>query len=234
MQAALALASATRGAFDPSIAPLVDLWGFGPVPARGAGLPTDLEIAAARARVGWRRLGLDAATGRLTQPGGVALDLSGIAKGYAVDRVAHLLEAAGIVSWLVEIGGELRGQGVKPDDTPWWVAIEQVPGLVVALHGLAVATSGDARRHFTQGGRIFGHTIDPRTGWPIADSLASVTVLHPRCMQADALATALAVLGPGAGMEHAARQGIAALFLLRDARGGLVERRSPAFEAMLA
>ena len=122
---------------------------------------------------------------------------------------------------------------MKPDDTPWWVAVEQAEDLVVALHGLAIATSGDARRSFTHGGRVFGHTIDPRTGWPIPQSLASVTVLHPRCMTADALATALSVLGPGAGLAHAARHGIAALFLLRDAAGGLVERRSPAFEAML-
>ena len=233
MRCALATAAATGGAFDPTMGPLVDLWGFGPVPATTEGPPPPEAIAAARARVGWRRLEFDAAAGRLRQPGGVGLDLSGIAKGYAVDLVAEGLEAAGIASYLVEIGGELRGRGAKPDGTPWWVAVEGVPDLVVALHGLAIATSGEHRRCFRHGGRTYGHTLDPRTGWPIGEEVAAVTVLHPSCMQADALATAIAVLGPRAGPEFAARHGIAALLLTRAPGGGLAEHPSPAFAAML-
>jgi FAD:protein FMN transferase len=240
---ALATAEATDGAFDPTIGPLVDLWGFGPVPAAGEGPPPPDRVAAARARIGWRRLDFDPASGRACQPDGLGLDLCGIAKGYAVDLVAEGLEAEGVGSYLVEIGGELRGRGVKPDGSPWWVGLERpegeaagddAPRFVVALHGLAVATSGDYRRGFRHGGRSYGHTLDPRTGWPIPERIASVTVLHPRCMQADALATALSVLGLPAGLDHARRHGIAALFLARrGAGGGFEEHLSPALEAML-
>nr|WP_272876874.1 FAD:protein FMN transferase [Neoroseomonas terrae] len=234
---ALATAAATGGAFDPTMGPLVDLWGFGAVPTVHDGPPPDDEIAAALGRVGWQRLRFDAA-GRLVQPGRVALDLSGIAKGYAVDLVAEGLEAVGVASYLVEIGGELGGRGVKPDGSPWWVALERPgqqgsPGYVVALHDLGVATSGDYRRRFEHGGTIYGHTIHPRSGRPTPPDIAAVTVLHRRCMQADALATALAVLGLPAGLDHAARHGIAALIVARDAAGRFIEHLSPALAAML-
>lgn len=235
---AQATAEATGGAFDPTIGPLVDLWGFGAVPTLHEGPPPDAEIAAALDRTGWRKLVIDAAPGGLRQPGGVALDLSGIAKGFAVDLLAEGLEAAGVASYLVEIGGELRGRGVKPDGSPWWVALErpardQAPGYVVALHDLAVATSGDYRRSFLHGGVMYGHTIDPRSGRPIAPDIAAVTVLHRRCMQADALATALSVLGLAAGLEYARHHGVAALIVARDAAGGCTEHLSPALAAML-
>jgi thiamine biosynthesis lipoprotein len=129
---------------------------------------------------------------------------------------------------------------VKPDGTPWWVTIETPPGpaddregFLVALHDLAIATSGDYRRSFQHDGRRYGHTLDPRTGWPIEESVASVTVLHHCCMHADALATMLAVLGPSVGLDHAARYGLAALILTRDGTGELQEQMSPAFVAML-
>jgi thiamine biosynthesis lipoprotein len=241
LRCALDTAAATGGAFDPTIGPLVELWGFGPSPAAEEGPPPEDRIAAARARVGWHRLEFEAGSGRARQPGGLVLDLSGIAKGYAVDLVAGYLRRAGIDSCLVEIGGELRGQGVKPDGSPWWVAVERPAGAagddagrcVVALHGLGIATSGDYRRCFRHGGRSYGHTLDPRTGWPIDGSIAAVTVLHAQCMQADALATALAVLGLKAGLDHATRHGIAALILARDGTGGLREHLSPALAAML-
>ncbi|WP_374447498.1 FAD:protein FMN transferase [Stella sp.] len=232
LEHALALARATDGACDPTLAPVIDLWGFGP-PGPRRTPPSEDEVAAARARTGWRRLLLDRERGAALQPGGLGLDLCGIAKGWAVDLVSAELSAAGIGAHLVEIGGELRGEGVKPDGQPWWVALERAPGeagpeTLVALHGLAIATSGSYRRCFEAGGRRFAHTIDPRTGQPLADPPLAVTVLHRNCMAADALATALTVLGPEAGLEHARRHGLAARFLI--AAG---ERTSPAFDALL-
>ncbi|ALD93712.1 Membrane-associated lipoprotein involved in thiamine biosynthesis [Cupriavidus gilardii CR3] len=173
----------------------------------------------------------------------MSIDLCAIAKGYAVDAVSAWLSARGVSHHLVEIGGELRGEGVKPDGMPWWVELESPPAAddaaadaartVVALHGLSVATSGDYRRYFDSGGRRYAHTLDPRTGYPVSHALASVTVLHRRCMMADALSTALTVLGPEAGMAFATQRGIAARMLLRTP-SGFTERMSPAFAAMLA
>lgn len=234
LDCALATAEASGGAFDPTIGPIVDLWGFGPSPSDLEGPPTADSLATANARVGWQRMRTE--EGQALQPGGLGLDLNGIAKGYAVDLLAEYLRDAGIASSLVEIGGELRGHGVKPDGMPWWVTLESVPGsteasFVVALHDLAVATSGDYRRFFEHAGQRYAHTLDPRTGMPVA-GIASVTVLHASCMQADAWATALAVMGLQVGMEQAAHRGIAALFVTREA-AGLREHLSPAFTALL-
>ncbi len=244
LQAALAVARDSGGAYDPSAGPLVSLWGFGPDGPRAVP-PTAAEVEAARARCGWARIELDEAGHRARQPGGVSIDLCAIAKGYAVDAVSAWLSARGVSHHLVEIGGELRGEGVKPDGMPWWVELESPPPTddtraadaavqtVVALHGLAVATSGDYRRYFDSGGRRYAHTLDPRTGYPVSHALAAVTVLHRQCMMADALSTALTVLGPEAGMAFAAQRGIAARMLLRTPHG-FTERVSPAFAAMLA
>ncbi|MGE0716237.1 MAG: FAD:protein FMN transferase [Alphaproteobacteria bacterium] len=230
---ALAVAADSAGAYDPTVGPLVDLWGFGPGGTRVTA-PDARAIAAARARTGWARIALDRATRCLRQPGGVALDLSAIAKGFAVDLVSGRLADAGFANHLVEIGGELKGEGVKPDGTPWFVALERPPGIenavesVAVLHGLAVATSGDYRRFFEAGGSRYAHTIDPRSGRPAADPPAAVSVLHASCMTADALSTALTVLGVEAGMAFARDRGIAALFVTR--RG---EHMTPALAAML-
>ncbi|WP_207951232.1 FAD:protein FMN transferase [Cupriavidus sp. L7L] len=247
LQCALQVARASGGAYDPSAGPLVDLWGFGPAPRRGAP-PSPDAVQAARGRCGWSRIELDDDARRARQPGGVSLDFCAIAKGFAVDAVARYLDTQGLAHHLTEIGGELRGHGVKPDGMPWWVALEAPPGLgsdeqekqekqhgqtLLALHGLSVATSGDYRRYFDRDGRRYAHTIDPRTGYPASHALASVTVIHPQCMLADALSTALTVLGPEAGMAHARRHGIAARFLVRTP-GGFDEHLSPAFAAMLA
>ncbi|AQR60403.1 hypothetical protein BZG35_01075 [Brevundimonas sp. LM2] len=226
IEPALALARETDGALDPALGALVDLWGFGPPGPRPADrrLPPDTEIMAARACGGWRRLEPDAATRSLRQPGGLRLDLSGIAKGHAVDRLSEALSAAGFDHHLVEIGGELRGQGVKPDGLPWWVEIESPPGAagprtLVALHGLALATSGDAERAFEAAGHRYGHTLDGRTGRPIDNGLAAVSVVADTARQADALATALTVMGPLAGPAWAEARGIAALFRVRSVAG---------------
>jgi thiamine biosynthesis lipoprotein len=233
LRCALDTARQSNGAFDPTIGALVDLWGFGP-PGRRGDVPSDQEIASVRAACGWQRLHLDEATRTLRQPGGVALDLSSIAKGFAVDLVVQRLQALGIVHCLVEIGGELRGEGVKPGGTPWWVRLDgpaALPDALVALYGLAVATSGDAQRWFESGGRRWSHTLDPRTGYPVPDTLASVSVLHRHCMQADALATMLLVLGAEAGYAAACAQNVAARFVLRRA-SGFEEILTPALSAM--
>ena len=229
------VARQSDGAFDPTAGALVDAWGFGPV-AR-AGVPDAARLAALRTRLGWRRLDLDPARRALLQPGGLALDLSAIAKGFGVDLVARRLQASGFESHLVEVGGELRGSGIKPDGQPWWVRLEHPAGdaadeTLVALHGLAAATSGDYRRFFEHDGRRYSHTIAPHDGQPIGHGLASVTVLHAHCMLADAWSTALTVLGPEAGPALANRLGLAARFLVRDG-AGFVERRSAAFDALL-
>jgi FAD:protein FMN transferase len=237
LRCALRVAADSGGAYDPTIGALVALWGFGPHGRPGT-IPADAEIAAARRTCGWQRVTLDG--GRAFRPGGVALDLSSVAKGFAVDKLSAFLAARGLAQHLVEIGGELIGRGVKPDRQPWWVGLEAPSGrndraggqTVVALHNLAVATSGDAQRFFAQDGRCFSHTIDPRTGWPVSDSLAAVTVLHRSCMWADALATALVVLGPDAGFDYAAAHGLSARFMLRNPQG-FAERMTPAMAAML-
>lgn len=241
--AALDVAAASAGAYDPTIGPLVDLWGFGPAGPRGAsGLPTAAEIDAVKARCGWQLLDLNREARLLYQPGGLHIDLSAIAKGFAVDKLSRHLTARSITSHLVDIGGELRGWGIRPDATPWWVGLERAVGRAglaggletrVALHGLSIATSGDSRRFLTgTDGTRLSHTIDPRTGWPVPDRLAAVTVLDADCMMADVWATALGVLGPEAGFEKAAAEGLAALFLLRDG-DGIAERMTPALAAML-
>jgi len=233
LRCALDTARRSGGAYDPTVGALVDLWGFGP-PGRRIEPPPDREIAALRAACGWQRLQFDEDAHVLRQPGSATLDLSSIAKGFAVDLVVQHLQKAGIVHCLVEIGGELRGEGVKPDGSPWWVRLDApaaLPDAVVALHGLAVATSGDAQRWFEHGGRRWSHTLDPRTGYPVPDTLAAVTVLHRRCMQADALATMLLVLGAEAGYAAACAQNLAARFVLRRA-SGFEEALTPDFRAM--
>ncbi len=225
----LAIAEASDGAFDPAIGALADLWGFGP--AGPQPFPADAAVAGALARSGRRHIEQDGARARRTAP--AALDFSGIAKGYAVDAVAARLFGLGLADFLVEIGGELRGEGIKPDGQPWWVDCEAVPGIAaaplrIALHGMSIATSGDYRRGFELDGRRYSHTIDPRTGTPLENHVASVSVLHTSCMHADAWATALGVLGR-AGMALAEREALAVRMLVRD--GG--EYLSPALRAML-
>lgn len=241
MQQALLLAEDSDGAYDPTAGPLVDCWGFGPAAPRSTP-PSAAEIAAALQHVGWQQLRLDVTQRRLLQPGGVQLDLSAIAKGYAVDRLAEVLESLGVAHYLVEVGGELRGQGCKPDGSPWWVQLEapdeqaNAAPLVLALDGLAVASSGDYRRYFECEGQRYAHTIDPRDGWPLCHALAAVSVVHASCLQADALSTALYVLGPERGLAYATRHELAAHFVLRHSEHGETryeELSSPALQALL-
>jgi thiamine biosynthesis lipoprotein len=241
---ALSVQVLSNGAYDPAAGALVDLWGFGAAgryDQAGFYAPAARAIAAVLARRRSAQPQLDRDARRLLQPGGAQLDLSAVAKGYAVDCLALCLERHGVHHYLVEAGGELRGAGVKADGQPWWVEIEGVPGAsagqapLLALHGLAVATSGDYRRHFRHGGQRVSHTLDPRSGQPIANGVASATVIAATCMAADALSTALTVLGPQPGLALAGREGIAARFLLRgdSATAPLTEIASPAWRALL-
>lgn len=239
LRRAIEVAEQSAGAFDPTLGALTDLWGFGPRPFSGKP-PLAVDIAPLRDAGGWTRLTLDGDA--LFQPGGLRLDLNGIAKGFGVDQAAAALDRAGVKSYLVEVGGELRGVGAKPDGQPWWVELERPPpnGLIandaertmVALHDLAVATSGDYRRFFDHDGRRYAHTLDPATGAPTTHATISVTVLAKDCMSADAWATALTVMPPDAALAFAARHGLAALIVSRGA-DGLEERLSPALRAML-
>jgi len=237
---ALDVARRSGGAYDPTAGALVDLWGFGPV-ARPQPFtpPSPQEVQDARARGGWQRLLHDPAQRRVHQPGGLALDLSAVAKGFGVDQVGRWLRRQGLDSFLVEVGGELLGAGMKPDAQPWWVTLEAPDAgradddTLVALHGLAIATSGDYRRFVEHGGRRYSHTLDPRDGWPIRHGAASVSVLHETAMAADAWSTALTVLGAEQGLALADAQALAARFVVRRDDGGFAVHSSRAWQALL-
>ncbi len=235
---ASSLARDTGGAYDPTVGPLVDLWGFGPGAAARREPPSASEISDARARVGFQRLELDRGTHRVKQPGGVTIDVSSLGPGHAIDRIAARLKHTGVEAFLIELGGEMRAEGRKPGGSDWRIAIEPanadehgetIYDLVIALRDESAGSSGDYRVGFEHAGRRYSHTIDPRTGEPVQHALAGVTVIADTTMQADALAAALTVLGPDDGMRFAQQRRIAAVFTLRGAQG--FERLySPAFE----
>jgi thiamine biosynthesis lipoprotein len=164
---------------------------------------------------------LDAPGLRARRTGAATIDLSGIAKGFGVDLVAETLLAQGLRHFLIEVGGELRGHGLRPDAQPWWVDVARPPRspaapLRAALHELSVATSGDYLRWLDAGGERHAHTLDPASGRPVRNGVHSATVLHASCMMADAWATALTVLGPYRGMALAEAKGIAAQMIAGD------------------
>ena len=225
LQTAAAVSEITEGAFDVTVGPIVNLWGFGP-DRRPSTPPSDAALAAARARVGQHLLHFAAAPPRIRKDrGDVYVDLSAIAKGYAVDRVADWLASTGHRDFLVEVGGEIQSRGRRADRAPWQVGVAWPEAgtaeiaRVLALRDTALATSGDYRQYFEFEGRRYSHEIDPATGRPIAHALASVTVLDAACMRADALATGLLVLGPARGPALAHRLGISALFLIHRDSG---------------
>lgn len=223
-------------AFDPTVAPLVALWGFGATGSSRRLPPAAAEIRAVLPRVdaGKLRVRDDPPALRKVRSD-LSLDLSGVGKGYAVDAVARRLEALGLRQFLVEVGGELRGRGEGPMGGPWRVGIERPEpgagaiGWVVALADASLATSGDYRRFFEWEGRRRSHVIDPRSGRPVEHDLVSVSVLAAQAARADAWATALLVLGPEAGWRVAEREGLAVLFV-RDRGGRLEARGNPALD----
>lgn len=229
------ISALTGGAFDITVGPLVELWGFG-ARERGAQLPTDKEIATVLASVGYRKLELrrDPAAIRKLQPQ-LRIDLSAVAKGYAVDQLAQLLRRQGIHNFLVEVGGELQIAGKRSDGDPWRIAIEKPEegarevAKVFPLSEIALATSGNYRNFYVENGQRYAHTINPASGRPILHRLASATVLDSNsCARADALATALMVLGEKNGRQLVEQNGIAAYFLIHD-RESFSDYRSPTF-----
>jgi len=203
---ALTLAARSDGAYDVTVGPLVNLWGFGPDPATNR-VPDAAAIEAARARVGWRKVQVDATADRARKQPGMRIDLSSLGKGRGVDRVAEYLDAQGVSNYLIDLSGKLRARGRNPRGDAWQVAVEQpaaddpsgapriVPA-VVALHDRSIATAGDYRRFFESGGRHYSHIIDPRTGSPVEHATLSATALGATCMEADALATMFMVMDP--------------------------------------
>ena len=229
------VAALTEGAFDLSIAPLVQTWGFGLRAQRA--VPADERVRAGRAALGQAGLVVDAAARSATKaPPTLQFDLSGIAKGYAVDRAALALEKRGVERYMIEVGGEVRTAGLNAAGQPWRIGIEEPDAMpqrariVVPLVGGAMATSGDYRIYFEDRGRRYGHIIDPATGAP-ASGLASVSIVADDCVHADAMATGLFVLGLPRALALAEARGLAAHFIER--RGGaLVDHRSTAFAAL--
>jgi thiamine biosynthesis lipoprotein len=235
MAYALSLAESSDGAYDLTVGPLVNLWGFGPDPARDSA-PAAAAIEAARARVGWRKLEVDVARNRARKAPGVRVDLSSLGKGRGVDRVAEYLDAQGVANYLVDLSGKLRARGVNAARRPWRVAVEQPASddpagaprtvdAVVALRDTSIATSGDYRKYFETGGRHYSHIIDPRTGWPVAHTTLSATAIAKTCLEADALATVFMVMSPEAALRLADARGTPALWISR-ADGGFRLARS--------
>jgi thiamine biosynthesis lipoprotein len=239
LQHAMEISSTTEGAFDITVAPLVDAWGFGP-PGRMPQSPDKTEIDQLLERTGWEMLQVDRASSSISKSRpDLSLDLSAIAKGYAVDKVADALDAQDVEHYMIEVGGEVRTKGRNEQGEPWRIGIERpIPGgdqaieLVVPMSDSSMATSGDYRNYYEVEGERVSHTIDPRSGYPITHSVASVTVVGPLCVRADAYATALLVLGPQ-GFDLAEELGLAAYFLQRDKEGVFVGRMTHAFKQIL-
>jgi len=218
---ALTIASLTNGYFDPTVAPLVDLWGFGPT-VRNTEVPQADVVEKTNQLVGYQALSVDFHSVSLSKTEQRELDLSAIAKGYAVDLVAGYLEQEGHTNYLVEVGGEMRFSGVKPENKAWRIAIEKPDPTersafrILELNEGAVATSGDYRNFFELDGQRFSHTINPKTGYPVKHDLASVTVIMDDCIDADAFATAFMAMGKKSAMALSEKENIASFFIYKD------------------
>ncbi|AVJ55461.1 FAD:protein FMN transferase ApbE [Idiomarina sp. OT37-5b] len=234
---ALAISEQTDGLLDVTVGPLVNLWGFGPQ-AKPEQVPTAEELEAVRDYVGYRKLRIENHQLTKAHPK-VYVDLSTIAKGYGVDRVAYLLDDLEITQYLIEIGGEIRTRGGKPDGQPWRLAVEKPVSTersiqeIVSFNEGALATSGDYRNFYEENGRRYSHIINPLTAEPIQHNLVSVSVYTDDCMSADAYATALLVMGTEQAKAFVEKHQLAALLVYKT-DDGFGEWVSPAFEPLLS
>ncbi len=237
LAAARNISELSDGAFDVTVGPVVNLWGFGPQ-ARPETVPDEATLAAVLADVGYETLELREEPPAVRSSRRQYVDLSAIAKGYAVDAVSEYLAGEGIEAFLVEIGGEVRAHGRKPGNEPWRLAIEEPisearqVNRIVVLENQAMATSGDYRNYYEAEGQRFSHTIDPDTGRPIGHNLASVTVIVENCALADGLATAFNVMGHERAMALATRLNLAAYFIVRG-EAGFETYQTPAFSSYI-
>ena len=233
---ALTLSRLSGGAYDVTVEPLILLWGFGPE-FKKDDLPSEAEVETARAQVGYEALEFDLASRTLVKTSPRALDFSSIAKGFGVDRLADLLLSRGINNFMVEIGGELKVQGLNPQGQPWRIAVRSPQSdapevaTTIALTDMGVATSGDYFNFFRVGGQNYSHLIDPTTGWPIRHEVVSVTVVDPSVTRADGLATSLLVLGKDEALALAEENQWAVLLLVRT-EAGIESFPSSAFARM--
>lgn len=227
----------TDGSFDATVGTLVNLWGFGSSGFTGA-IPSEKKIQQALSQVGYQHIKMSPDGKQVKKVADIKLDFSAIAKGFAVDQIAEYLNLSGVSDYLVEVGGEIRASGVKIDGSHWKIAIESPVSIVrsvqrvIALSDMALATSGDYRNYFEHNGQRYSHTIDPRTGKPVNHRLVSITVIDELSARADALATALTVMGENKGMEFVQAQGIAAFFIVKQ-EDRFVERYSSEFKEYL-
>lgn len=243
---ALHVSQLSHGAFDVSVGPLVNLWGFGPSPSNSTSAfvyekPSKAAITDSMRYVGYHAIEIDHTQGVARKRSPKAkLDLSGIAKGFAVDKVAQCLDTLGYENYLVEVGGELRARGHRSNGHDWRVAIERPNSpandvlRVLNLNTSAIATSGDYRNFYINGGERFSHSIDPRTGRPVNHELVSVSVIANTTMQADALSTAMIIMGPDDAQAFAQQHQLAAHFVLKSVSGSLDEKFSPFFTHYLS
>ena len=223
----------SNNAYDVSIGPLVNLWGFGPE-EYSVGIPEDEEIEEVKKLIGVEKIevNLDNLSIRKTIPD-LYLDLSSIAKGFGVDQVGHLIEDAGFANYMVEIGGEVRTSGINDKGENWKIGISSPENRdlqkVIAVTNISVATSGDYQNYKEENGARYSHLIDPRIGKPITHSLASVTVLHKNCRTADALATAINIMGPLEGYSFALKKELPIFMIVRDSNT-FIEKMTPQFK----
>ncbi len=227
------ISAETEGAFDITMGPLVNEWGFGP--QRVTGNPDETRIAKLLEYTGHHKIEIRNNTMIVKTHPSVWCDLSAVAKGYGVDKVAEEFDRLGITNYLIEVGGEVRTNGINPEGTIWRLAIERpidedhVSQMVVGLSGVALATSGDYRIFRIENGKRFSHVIDPGTGWPATHQLASASVIHPSCAWADAYATAIMVMGPEKGYQFSLDHHLAVYLLIRKDSNHFIACQTPAF-----
>ena len=235
---ALRVSEISDGAFDITVGPLINLWGFGPAKQEKQ-IPAEAQLKELMAKIGFRKLSVRQLPPAVKkEEPGIYCDLSAIAKGFAVDKVAEYLDARGFLNYLVEIGGEVRARGFNHNKQIWRIGIETPDSKsrslqkIVLLKNVSMATSGDYHNYFEKDGTRYSHTIDPTTGRPITHKLASVSVIHESCMTADAMATAIDVLGPVKGYELALQENLAIFMIVRE-KEGFVEKMTPRFKKIL-